>query len=135
MNGLKPRQCALITAAVIVSTLSFSCSDSEKGSGENAEDAFCAKSIEFQNRTYWGMGDIEIRTGDQLGRTHLRSCNDMGRDEAPAPTWNLPVYEARGFDKEIAVGVKDGRGVELYSVRDDGKFPPQVRKLVNDSRK
>ncbi|MFE9388261.1 DUF6281 family protein [Streptomyces sp. NPDC006784] len=114
---------------VMASSMSAGCAD--PGNGENG--ASCRKMVNFQNRDYWEIGDVEFHAGERLGETHLNPCNDTGRSEEPGGS--LVVYEAVGISAKIAVAVKNGQGMALYSTRDDGGFPPQVRDLIEKSRK
>jgi hypothetical protein len=123
----------VLSAAAVVAVSVGGCT-SVSGGGDSA--ASCAFLVEYENRTYSDVANIDFTVGDELGAATLPTCDDTPNDHddgetAPAAT---TAYAVEGLDPSIAIAVGGAPDdVVLVAVRSGTEIPPEVQKLIDGS--
>ncbi|MBA4862226.1 hypothetical protein H1V43_12675 [Streptomyces sp. PSKA54] len=113
--------------------MSASCASPSGGGGSASS---CAFLVEYENRTYSGMANVDFTVGDKLGSATLPPCDDTPNDDddgrtAPAST---TAYAVEGLDPSIAIAVGEtSNGVLLVAVDSGKELPPEVKRLIDGS--
>ncbi|GGZ22594.1 DUF6281 family protein [Streptomyces poonensis] len=118
---------ALVATATL--TVSVACVPSLGGETES----ICAWMVEYKDRMYSDVGDVDVTRGKELGEATFPPCDDTPDDgdegEAEEPT---TAYAIEGLDPGIAIAVEDApRDVIFVAVDADGELPPGVRDLID----
>ncbi|MBD0842798.1 DUF6281 family protein [Streptomyces sp. TRM68416] len=93
-------------------------------SGGGQADAACAVVIEYENRRYGNVANVDFTPGDRLGTATHKSCADgHGMPE----DWTTGAYEVEGLDPEVAIAVGDTPDDVLFVAVDaHGELPAEV---------
>ncbi|MGX1668096.1 DUF6281 family protein [Streptomyces sp. NPDC055400] len=119
----------LAAAAVAVSA---ACTSSS-GGGDSASS--CAFLVEYKNRTYSDVANVDFSVGEKLGTATLPPCDDTPNDDDDgAPATLTTAYAVEGLDPGIAIAVGDAPSdVHFVAVDANKTLPPEVKKLINSS--
>ncbi|MGW1028738.1 DUF6281 family protein [Streptomyces sp. NPDC002577] len=122
---------ALLAAATTI-TVSVACTPLS-GGGESA--ASCAFVVEYENRTYSDVANVDFTVGDKLGTATQPPCDDTPNDDDDgSPATPTTAYAVEGLDPGIAIAVGGAPGDAVFvAVKSDEGLPPEVKKLINGS--
>ncbi|MET7847279.1 DUF6281 family protein [Streptomyces avermitilis] len=122
----------LAAATFAVSVACTSSSDSD--GGESA--SLCAFLVDYKNRTYSDVANVDFTVGDKLGPATLPPCDDTPNDDDDGRTTpsSITAYAVEGLDPSIAIAVGDEPGdARLVVVYSGKEIPPEVKKLIQSS--
>ncbi|MET9904480.1 DUF6281 family protein [Streptomyces sp. NPDC006446] len=128
------RVVGLLLAAAALS-VSVACASPGDGDGGSSESV-CAFLVDYQNREYSDVANVDFTVGDKLGPATLPPCDDTPNDDddgraAPSST---TAYAVEGLDPSIAIAVgeepSEARLVVVYS---GTEIPPEVKKRIRGS--
>ncbi|WP_206341691.1 DUF6281 family protein [Streptomyces ureilyticus] len=126
-----------ILLAAVTFAVSVACTSSSDGDGDGGESASsCAFLVDYENRTYSDVANVDFTVEDKLGPATLPPCDDTPNDDddGRATPTSTTAYAVEGLNPSIAIAVGeepgDARFVAVYS---GNEIPPEVRKLVHGS--
>ncbi|WAZ23341.1 DUF6281 family protein [Streptomyces cinnabarinus] len=105
------------------------CAETSDEAGEAA--ASCAYVIDYDNRRYSDVANIDYRRGEKLGTATQPPCDDTpGDGDDGEPTRRITAYAVQGLDPGIAIAVGDAPDDVIFvAVREGGDLPPEIDKL------
>lgn len=124
-----------ILLAAATFAVSVACTSSSDGDGGESASS-CAFLVDYRNRTYSDVANVDFTVEDKLGPATLPPCDDTPNDDddGRATPTSTTAYAVEGLDPGIAIAVGeepgDARFVAVYS---GNEIPPEVRKLINRS--
>ncbi|CCK28280.1 putative secreted protein [Streptomyces davaonensis JCM 4913] len=121
---------ALLMAGITALALgAVGCAETSDDTGEAA--ASCAYVIDYDNRHYSDVANIDYRLGEKLGTATQPPCDDTpGHGDDGEPAHRITAYAVQGLDPAIAIAVGDAPDdVILVAVREGGELPPEIDKL------
>ena len=121
----------LLAAAVLA--VSVACTSPGDG---GASASVCAFLVDYQNREYSDVANVDFTVGSKLGPAALPPCDDTPNsddDGREAPT-STTAYAVEGLDPGIAIAVGEDPGeARFVAVYSGNEIPPEVRKLIRGS--
>jgi hypothetical protein len=131
MSWVERSVLALLTAAAAAS---LSACEPAEDSGEAAPS--CVYVVTYEGRTYRDVANVEFTVGNELGTATQPPCDDTGghnRGEEPSTTHT--AYAVDGISPTVAIAVGDTPDdVKFVAVHPGNELPPEVEKLIADSR-
>ncbi|MEV0170976.1 DUF6281 family protein [Streptomyces sp. NPDC050803] len=117
---------AVITAVALGAV---ACTESS-GGAEGA--ASCAFVIDYDNRRYIDVANVDFTVGAKLGTATHPPCDDTGGDDDEGskarPT---TAYEVEGLDPAVAIAVGTAPDDAVFvAVRSGKELPPEIEELI-----
>ncbi|MFD5103623.1 DUF6281 family protein [Streptomyces albidochromogenes] len=122
---------ALLAATAVVTCAACTTTGHD---GESASS--CAFVVEYENRTYSDVANVDFTVGAEIGTAALPPCDDTPNDNDDGRTTpaSTTAYAVEGLDPSIAIAVDDAPSDVLLVSVDRGKeLPPEVKKLIDGS--
>ncbi|GAA1534860.1 hypothetical protein GCM10009730_50190 [Streptomyces albidochromogenes] len=122
---------ALLAATAVVACSACTTTGSD---GESASS--CAFLVEYENRTYSDVANVNFTVGAKIGTATLPPCDDTPNDNDDGRTTpaSTTAYAVKGLDPSIAITVDDAPSdVLLVSIKRGEELPPEVKKLIDGS--
>ena len=121
----------LLTAATFAGSVACTSTSSYIDEGEAAPS--CAFVVDYENRRYMDVANVDFTVGDKLGTATQPPCDDTPNDgddgESAYPT---TAYEVEELDSSIAIAVGDTPSdVQFVAAYTGNELPPEVKKLID----
>ncbi|MBC2907367.1 DUF6281 family protein [Streptomyces cupreus] len=117
-------------AAVTVVVLGVGGCGTVDGGETPGAAASCAYVIDYDNRRYSDVGNVDYERGEKLGTATQPPCDDTPNDGGEgSPERRVPAYAIEGVDPEVAIAVADAPDDVVFVVDRGDELPPEIEKL------
>ncbi|MCL7424120.1 DUF6281 family protein [Streptomyces sp. YS415] len=122
------RAVVVMAGMTVVALSAVGCAEA---GGGGAADALCAYRVDYDDRQYGDVSNIDFQRGGKLGTAVEPPCDDTPSDgDDGSPAREVTAYRVKGLDPEVAIAVGDGPDdLLLVAVRRNGELPREVEKL------
>ncbi|WP_328873086.1 DUF6281 family protein [Streptomyces sp. NBC_00287] len=127
------RSVVLLAGMTVVALGAVGCTASD-GGGEpesGGAAASCAYVIDYDNRQYTDVANVDYQRGEKLGTATQPPCDDTpGDGDDGDPAHKTTAYKIEGVDPDVAIAVGDAPDDLIFvATRADGELPPEVEAL------
>ncbi|MFI9768161.1 DUF6281 family protein [Streptomyces sp. NPDC052415] len=123
------RAVVVMAGMTVVALSAVGCA--EAGGGGTA-DAVCAYIVEYDDRQYGDVANVDFQRGEKLGTAVLPPCDDTPNDgDDDSSAHRTTAYRVTGLDPDVAIAVGDDPDdLVLVAAGPDRKLPPEVARLA-----
>ncbi|MER7570241.1 DUF6281 family protein [Streptomyces sp. NPDC126514] len=123
------RAVVVLAGMTVVALSAVGCAEAGGGPGAQAS---CAYIVEYDDRQYGDVANVDFQRGQKLGTAVLPPCDDTPNDgDDDSSAHRTTAYRVTGLDPDVAIAVGDDPDdLILVAAGPDRKLPPEVARLA-----